>query len=751
MMEFDLIDNFKLVIERIGKNKYKVVLLDPARKPFPVRTLGRAFWVDWVRSNSFLAELGEKVGCDPEALKTTLGRIGSDIELKGKKILEPPAPPKKELEKAEGDITSKPTIDTKKAELEEYERTVKEIRGKDVYSELIPTFEKTIKKDKRSVEFIFTHLLSAYSPDPSNLGIGAPTSEGKTYPTVEVANHFPKEDVWFLGGLSPTALIHSHSELVGKDDKPIEAALKVLTNQINLLKKAGEKGEADLAAAKDDLAELVKNSKYLVDMENKILIFLEAPQLETWEKIRPILSHDVYEISYKFTDKTSGGRLKTSHVIIRGWPAAVYLKAGKGREDVIWPQIQSRFTTISPRMSAEKYRAAVEFSAMRKGLPSVVFDHKIGAKEFERAERIIRTIRHKLLDIKYNARRESNSLDPNTFWIPFYKEIGKEFPASVGRHMRDSKRFITTMQMSAATNVFARPILKMGDTENIVVVKEDYERAIRLYFEEGGEEIFTGIPAHVIDFFKRVILPLWRRGEPEHEQIDGKKAEDTTPREGITVAKMVDKCKGVYHKGVSSNTIRQHYLPYLENYGQITSDPDPNNKSQKLWSVLQEKMRPKDTHIHTLFKSGGGFTPEMLKRELNDLNATPPHEPIIHNNYGKTINADQLWGDYYHVTDSGGGVGLRPEQAPTEERREKNTHKTEKGVSGGVLEKNQKVERTAQDLEKSILSLPKKTRHHEDKIAEDLGVSVDRVRVVLGSLGLRGAVIPRGGRKWEMI
>ncbi|NVM56926.1 MAG: hypothetical protein HWN51_02235 [Desulfobacterales bacterium] len=516
------------------------------------------------------------------------------------------------------------------------------------------------------------------------------------------------------------------------------------------MKKAGEKGAADLAIAKEDLADLVKNSKYLVNMENKILIFLEAPQLETWEKIRPILSHDVYEISYKFTDRTSRGQLKTLHVVIRGWPAAVYLKAGRGREDIIWPQIQSRFTTISPRMSAEKYRAAVEFSAMVKGLPSVVFESKIGAREFERAERIIRTIRHRLLDIKYKARKASKSFAPNTFWIPFHKEIGEEFPATVGRHMRDSKRFITVMQMSAATNVFARPILKIGDTENIVVVRADYERAIRLYFEEGGEEIFTGIPAHIIDFFKRVILSLWKGEEPGHEKIGG----DTITHEklgmGMTVAEMVKRYRGIYHKGRSSKTILNHYLPPLENYGIITSEPDPEDKRRNLWTVLQEEIKPKNTLISSLFGKGNIFTRQMLEARFNELNQLFPQNPIIHNKDDTPLDLDQLWGEYYYFTDSGGNIKIPQEKPPIVENKKENLPKIEKGTSGKVLIP-QKAEPTTQDLEKAICSYPKKTLLPEAKLAEDLGVSLDRIRVVLGTLGLRGAMIPRGGRMWEVM
>ncbi len=94
-MEFNLIDNYKLSIVRSGK-KYKITLVvPPARKPVPIRTLGKVFWFDWLRNKSFMAELAEKVGCAPNDLVAPLGAISSELELKGGRILEPPRPPKK--------------------------------------------------------------------------------------------------------------------------------------------------------------------------------------------------------------------------------------------------------------------------------------------------------------------------------------------------------------------------------------------------------------------------------------------------------------------------------------------------------------------------------------------------------------------------------------------------------------------------------------------------------------------------------
>lgn len=93
-MEFDFIDKYKLVIERVGK-RYKVVLLDPVRKVIPIRVFGSVFWIGWARKKQFVAELAEKVGCSPNNLVAPLEAIGAEIELKGRRILEPQRPPKK--------------------------------------------------------------------------------------------------------------------------------------------------------------------------------------------------------------------------------------------------------------------------------------------------------------------------------------------------------------------------------------------------------------------------------------------------------------------------------------------------------------------------------------------------------------------------------------------------------------------------------------------------------------------------------
>lgn len=62
---------------------------------------------------------------------------------------------------------------------------------------VIKTIKKTVKREDSLIRQLFYTGLSAYSNKPINIGIKAPTSEGKTYVVKEVIiKFFPRKDVW---------------------------------------------------------------------------------------------------------------------------------------------------------------------------------------------------------------------------------------------------------------------------------------------------------------------------------------------------------------------------------------------------------------------------------------------------------------------------------------------------------------------------------------------------------------------------
>ena len=114
-------------------------------------------------------------------------------------------------------------------------------------------------------------LVSYIQNDPINLAIIAPTSEGKTYAVEECIKFFPKQDILKVGSMSTKALIRQKGMLVDSNNQPIEERLKHLRKQ----KELSTKDKQEKERIDDQIKELYENSKTLIDLTNKILVFLE--------------------------------------------------------------------------------------------------------------------------------------------------------------------------------------------------------------------------------------------------------------------------------------------------------------------------------------------------------------------------------------------------------------------------------------------------------------------------------------------
>ena len=61
-----------------------------------------------------------------------------------------------------------------------------DVPDRDYAEFVINTARRTVKRENSLVRQIFYTAMSKDTTDPGNLGIVAPTSEGKTYPVIEV-------------------------------------------------------------------------------------------------------------------------------------------------------------------------------------------------------------------------------------------------------------------------------------------------------------------------------------------------------------------------------------------------------------------------------------------------------------------------------------------------------------------------------------------------------------------------------------
>ena len=124
--------------------------------------------------------------------------------------------------------------------------------------ELLEVLGITIKHGNLNKLITFLSMLSAYTEDSQfNVSFRAPSSTGKSYIPIELARYFPPEDVIIIAYSSPTAFYHD----------------------------AGEWDEEKQAI--------------VVNLERKILIFLDQPHDQLLQRLRPLLSHDRKELLYK--------------------------------------------------------------------------------------------------------------------------------------------------------------------------------------------------------------------------------------------------------------------------------------------------------------------------------------------------------------------------------------------------------------------------------------------------------------------
>jgi hypothetical protein len=207
----------------------------------------------------------------------------------------------------------------------------------DVFRMAMNSISRNVRRDEPSKRLVFLCGVSAFTREPFNLFMKGPSSIGKSFLIKHCLKFFNPENVWYLGGMSPTSIYHEYGVYEDEEGVIDISDIRSIRDRDRVL----------------ELKERLLNAKYVVDMSNKIIAFLEAPHPETMLKLRPILSHDVDEIQYKFTNREMG--LITSTVTVRGWPAAIFATTEvKYIED-----LATRGFTVTPEMSDEKYREAL--------------------------------------------------------------------------------------------------------------------------------------------------------------------------------------------------------------------------------------------------------------------------------------------------------------------------------------------------------------------------------------------------------
>ncbi len=217
---------------------------------------------------------------------------------------------------------------------------------------VIATIAKEAPYDVTSIKQIFYGMCSAFTKLPLHHSVNSRKSgAGKTHNLTKTASYFPKKYVIAMAGMSDKALFHRHGTLVIVDDetgntihiKPLidgindkieNLELELANSDDNNIDKARKKEiKEEIAKLRDEIQEINEKSQKLIELDNKIFLFLDTAQEGLFNTLMSMISQDTDDQLYEFTDKNGGGSGKLGSKInrLRGTPTIfnTQVKTGK--------------------------------------------------------------------------------------------------------------------------------------------------------------------------------------------------------------------------------------------------------------------------------------------------------------------------------------------------------------------------------------------------------------------------------------
>lgn len=374
---------------------------------------------------------------------------------------------------------------------------------------VISVINKTVKCDDSLVRAVFYAGCSTWTFDPINLGISAPTSEGKTYTVSQVLEYFPKKDVKKIGSMSPKVIIRQDSILVDADTlRPIQGDINALRKQIKR-EKNNEKRKEEL---EEKLQDLLANARPLIDLRGKIYVFLEPPSPELWNIIKPIMSHDSFVIEHPYVESNTFQGIHVRSIITLGFPTFIFCTAKDESRWEQWDEIVSRSLIMSPNMSSKKYRGSTILSAQQIGLPTAIQELLIRSKrEVDLARKCMLYLKNSITEATTLQRQERNPSESHDFiyknpvWIPYQEILGATLPSEKGTDMRTNRHLHLLLRIIALAKTNQQYQVIFDNQTLTVAAPEDLTEA--LYITQNS----SGLPPYKAKFFNEIFYPLYKK------------------------------------------------------------------------------------------------------------------------------------------------------------------------------------------------------------------------------------------------
>ena len=454
----------------------------------------------------------------------------------------------------------------------------------DYYEYILDYSSRTAKEENTLLRQILLTVLSAHTQGlANNLNLRAPSSEGKSWPVMQVINACTTDfnQIIILNHITPTALIYrSGGLLVDKDGKEIGDKVKQYWKWIRDAKKAKDYDTAD--SLKEKLDDLLVDSAYRLDLTGKCFVLLEPPKENLWDLLKAILSHDAFEIKHMMTDKSMTG-LKTKTVILRGWPAFIYCSAKDETHSPVWEEVLTRFMTTAPNMVQKKYYEGNKLTARKMGLPNFaprrieIFGTPADRqKSFQCYETLKNQIK------SYCSTSESNPV-----WIPFLEQLSELLPAARGADNRTTSRiFQLLIIITLARAHLHHTLVDMKSGQRCVIsTLEDLQEALHV------TQNVSGLAPHKERFYFNIVMKLYHKKVKELEELrkNNSKIKAEIFFTSTEIAEAYNET--VPHGGRKYNAdgITNAYLDELHNRSYIEKMQDPRtNKIQYVYYPIVE-------------------------------------------------------------------------------------------------------------------------------------------------------------------
>lgn len=410
--------------------------------------------------------------------------------------------------------------------------------------DLIKVLSTTIKFDDINKVVVCLGMLSTYTDeDQMNVFLAAQSSSGKSYLVQQVLAYFPETDVKVFGKVTPTAFYYAQ-----------------------------------------DLSTTDENGLIIVDLERKILIFLDQMDYQLQENLRPLLSHDKKEITFLNTNRTHSGTNNAKEGILRGFPSTFFCSANLQMDE----QEQTRAFVISPETSQAKIEAGIDL-VQEKSYDKTSFDANL-ANNPERKLLADRIIYIKGLHVK-------NIIIPKTF------EVEKRFKTAIRgklqpRHQRDIQHLNSLIKAFALLNA---PTRERRD-DDVVAKIQDVDAAFEVWKHLNRSQEY-GISPETLDFYENIVLPCF------NEQKDRDSATI-----GVSMNDLLGFC-AANSLSAKQDYWRKQHLPSLIRSGLISEEKNPNDKRNKIFIPQTSTANTTKSPVQNINPGPISFDDENLTEE----------------------------------------------------------------------------------------------------------------------------------------